>query len=101
MSNGSSSLAQKLGNILKACKIIGFSRDSFYPYEEAVETGEVDVLVKRSKRVPNTKNRTDPSIEEVVIALAVVKPARKGQVRVLNELRPQGLSISPAEVRSV
>ena len=49
-------LAQELGNISKACKIMGFSRDTFYRYQEAVETGGVDLLVNRSKRGPNTKN---------------------------------------------
>lgn len=28
-------LAQQLGNISKACKVTGFSRDTFYRYREA------------------------------------------------------------------
>jgi len=29
-------LAQELGNISKACKVMGYSRDTFYRYQEAV-----------------------------------------------------------------
>ncbi len=93
-------LAQELGNISKACKVMGFSRDTFYRYQEAVENGGVDQLVNKSKRVPNIKNRIDPVIEEAVKALAIDKPAW-GQTRASNELRRQGLSISPAGVRCV
>lgn len=93
-------LAQELGNISKACKVMGFSRDTFYRYQEAVETGGVDQLVNKSKRGPNFKNRIDSMIEDAVIALAINEPAW-GQVRASNELRKQGLSISPAGVRCV
>jgi transposase InsO family protein len=93
-------LAQELGNISKACKVMGFSRDTFYRYQEAVENGGVDQLVNKSKRGPNTKNRVDPTIEEAVKALAIDKPAW-GQTRASNELRRQGLSISPSGVRGV
>lgn len=93
-------LAQELGNISKACKVMGFSRDTFYRYQEAVETGGVDQLVNRSRRGPNPKNRIDPLIEEAVRALALEKPAW-GQVRASNELRRQGLSISPGGIRCV
>lgn len=37
-------LATELGNISKACKIMGFSRDSFYRYQEAMENGGIDSL---------------------------------------------------------
>jgi hypothetical protein len=30
-------LAEELGNVSKACKIIGLSRDTFYRYQAAVE----------------------------------------------------------------
>ncbi len=34
-------LAQELGNVSKACKIMGYSRETFYRYQEAVEHGGV------------------------------------------------------------
>ena len=57
-------LAQELGNISQACKVMGFSRDTFYRYQNAVEEGGVDALINKSRRKPNVKNRIDPTIEE-------------------------------------
>ena len=36
-------LADELGNISKACKMMGFSRDTFYRYKEAVNEGGVEI----------------------------------------------------------
>ena len=93
-------LAEELGNISRACKVMGFSRDTFYRYQKAVEEGGVNSLLARSKRVPNIKNRTAPEIEEAILKMSVEEPAW-GQTRVANELRRQGLPISPAGVRGV
>lgn len=93
-------LAQELGNISKACKVMGFSRDTFYRYQNAVEEGGVESLINKSRRKPNVKNRIDPIIEDAVIKLAIDEPAW-GQVRVSNELRKQAISVSPAGVRNI
>jgi predicted DNA-binding transcriptional regulator AlpA len=31
------SLAEELGNVSKVCKLLGFSRDTFYRYQELVQ----------------------------------------------------------------
>ena len=93
-------LAEELGNISKACKVMGFSRDTFYRYKAAVENGGVEALIDKSRRKPNLKNRVDPSIEEAVLSLTVELPAY-GQVRISNELRKKGISLSPAGVRGI
>ena len=93
-------LAQELGNISKACKVMGFSRDTFYRYQNAVNEGGVDALINKSRRKPNIRNRIDPKIEDAIVELAIEEPAR-GQVRVSNELRQKGLSVSPAGVRNI
>lgn len=93
-------LAEELGNVSKACKIMGFSRDTFYRYKSAVEEGGVEALLDKSRKVPNRKNRVDPMIEESVLKVALDFPAF-GQVRVSNELRKKGVSVSPSGVRSV
>ncbi|MDW0381783.1 helix-turn-helix domain-containing protein, partial [Mannheimia haemolytica] len=33
-------LAEELGNISQACKVMGMSRDTFYRYQQAVEQGQ-------------------------------------------------------------
>ena len=93
-------LAQELGNISQACRAMGFSRDTFYRYQDAVETGGVEALVEKSRRKGNHKNRVPRELEEASLALAVEQPAW-GQVRASNELRQRGISISPTGVRGV
>lgn len=93
-------LADELGNISKACKMMGVSRDTFYRYKEAVNDGGVEALLDRSRRIPNTKNRVDPTVESAVVSYAVEEPAH-GQVRVSNELRKKGVFVSPSGVRSI
>lgn len=93
-------LAKELGNISKACKMMGFSRDTFYRYQKAVENGGVEELIDKSRRVPNLKNRIDPIFEKRICDLAIEYPAY-GQARISNELRKEGLTISHAGVRSV
>ena len=36
-------LAEELGNVSEACKVMGVSRDTFYRYQELVEDGGVDM----------------------------------------------------------
>ena len=93
-------LAEELGNVSKACRIMGLSRDTFYRYQNAVEQGGIDALVDQSRRKPNIKNRTDETTEAAVVAYAVEQPAH-GQVRASNELRKRGVFISPSGVRCV
>ncbi|WP_023638174.1 IS481 family transposase, partial [Musicola paradisiaca] len=57
-------LAEELGNVSKACKVMGVSRDTFYRYRELAEQGGVDALINRSRRSPNLKNRTDAATEQ-------------------------------------
>lgn len=93
-------LAEELSNVSKACKIMGLSRDTFYRYKAAVENGGLEALVDKNRRKPNLKNRVDEATESAVVAYAVEQPAH-GQVRASNELRKQGVFISPSGIRSV
>ena len=93
-------LAEELQNVSKACKVMGVSRDTFYRYQEMAEQGGVEALINRSRRVPNLKNRVDEATEQAVIDYAIEFPAY-GQVRASNELRKQGIFVSPSGVRSI
>ncbi|BCO30398.1 integrase [Thiohalobacter sp. COW1] len=93
-------LAEELGNVSRACKVMGLSRDTFYRYKAAVEDGGVEGLFDQSRRKPNIKNRTDEATEAAVVEYALEAPAH-GQVRASNELRKRGIFVSPSGVRCV
>lgn len=110
MDNGSSrlirnklgllNLAQELGNVSKACKIMGLSRDTFYRYQAAAASGDLAGLIDKPRSKPNRLNRTDPQTEAAVVAYALEQPAH-GQKRAANELRKRGVFISEGGVRCV
>lgn len=93
-------LAAELGNVSRACKVMGFSRDTFYRYQSAMEAGGVEALIDANRKKPNLRNRVESTTEAAVVAFALEQPAF-GQVRVSNELRKRGIFISPSGVRSV
>jgi transposase InsO family protein len=93
-------LAKQLGNVSQACKMMGYSRDSFYRFKELYETGGELALQELTRRKPILANRTPPEIEAIIVALSLEQPAF-GQIRIANEVRKRGHSVSPSGVRAV
>jgi len=93
-------LAKQLGNVSQACKMLGYSRDSFYRFKELYDTGGELALQELTRKKPLLANRTAPEIEALIVELSLEQPAF-GQIRIANEVRARGHSISPAGVRGV
>ena len=93
-------LAEELGNVSQACRIMCLSRDTFYRYQEAVNSDGVDALLNANRRVPNVKNRVDENTENFVVKYATDFPAH-GQTRASNELRKRETFISPSGIRGI
>ena len=72
-------LAEELGNVSKACQIMGVSRDTFYRYKDAVDSGGFEALIEKDRRQPNLRNRVDERTEDAVVKHATDFPAH-GQV---------------------
>ena len=94
-------LADELGNVARACKIMGYHRDTFYEVRRAFQVGGTAALVeaKRGARNPHP-NRVSTEVEEKILAYCLEKPTH-GAARVANELRLAGVTVSPSGVRGV
>src|SRR5690606_3880831 len=92
-------LAERLGNVSEACKVMGYSRDSFYRFKELYdEQGEAG-LQGISRKKSNPKNRVDEAVETAVVSMAT-EYAAYGQVRVSSVLKNRGVFVSSRGVGS-
>lgn len=93
-------LAKRFGNVSRACKAAGCSRNTFYRYKRLHAAGGQAALQAVSRRKPVFKNRFPESIEREIVRLALRKPMW-GQLRASRELEKRSIVTSPAGIRGV
>jgi transposase InsO family protein len=94
-------LAAELDNVSKACRIMGYHRDTFYEIRRAFQVNGVAGLIeeRRGPRGPHP-SRVAPEIEAKILDYSLASPTHGAQ-RVANELRLQNINVSPSGVRGV
>ena len=94
-------LAQELGNVSKACRIVGYSRQKFYEIRWSLQLDGADGLLDR---LPGAKaphpNRVPAPVEEAILAYAL-EPRLHGAQRAADELMLKGIQVSAGGVRGV
>ena len=93
-------LAEQLGNISEACRKLGVSRQHYYDIKKALEEEGIEGLLEKARNKPRIANRVAPEIEERVLEYSLQYPTH-GQARVSNELKKEGILLSPGGVRSI
>lgn len=94
-------LAQELGNVSKACKLVGYSRQQFYEIRRNFQTFGAEGLIDRVAGPKNPHpNRVSAEIEDAILAYALEHPTH-GPQRTADELLLRGVQVSAGGVRGV
>jgi transposase InsO family protein len=94
-------LAQELGNVSKACRVMGYSRQQFYEIRRNFQLYGAEGLLDRlpGPKTPHP-NRVSQEVEEAILAHCLKHPGR-GCLRVAQDLALEGIMVSSMGVRGV
>ena len=87
-------LAKQLGSVTQACRVMSYSRDSFYRFRDLCEKGGDLALAEITRSKPNLKNRASSEVEAAVVTMAIEQRVW-GQARAAHELKKRSTEVSP------
>jgi len=93
-------LAERLGNVSEACRFHSISRSQFYEYKRVFQEKGFEGLLDRPPIPQSFPHETPSEVKQKVIALSLEHPAG-GAVRISDQLRLQGVFVSPSMIRNL
>ena len=93
-------LAEKLGNVSKACRMHKVSRSQFYEYKRSFQEFGLEGLIDKPPIPGPHPNEIPEDIKKRVIALSLEFPAF-GQQRISDQLALESISVCPTTVRNI
>jgi transposase len=93
-------LAERLRNVSEACRRRGISRSQFYEYKRAFQEKGLDGLKDQLPIPKSFPNEMPAEVKEKVITISIEHPAW-GPLKVSDNLRLEGVSVSPSTVRNI
>ena len=93
-------LAEKLGNVSKACRMHKVSRSQFYEYKRSFQTHGLDGLIDKPPIPASHPSQLPEKTRKRIIDLSLKHPAF-GQQRIADQLTLEGLAVCPTTVRNV
>ncbi len=96
-------LAEELGNVRAACRVMGIHPSTFYRWKKQVDRFGLEMLRPRERRLPRMPNATPKLVERQVLGFALANPG-VGPARISAELRREkwgGIRLSPSGVYRV
>src|SRR6188768_1423618 len=78
-------LAEELGNVAEACRLMGFHRSTYYTLKHRVDRWGLEALRVRERRRPRMPNQIGPHLEQRIIAFSLGHPGY-GPRRISAEL---------------
>jgi transposase InsO family protein len=83
------SLAEELGNVRAACRLMAVHPSTYYHWKGVAETSGLEMLRPRERRRPRMPNQLSPIIEQRILAFSIAHPG----------LGPKRISASLAQER--
>lgn len=93
-------VAEKLGNISKACRMHGISRSQFYEYKRAFQVHGFDGLIDKPPIPGAMPHELSAETKRKIIDLSLAHPTF-GHQRIADQLRLESVQVSPSSVRNL
>ncbi|HHF2959541.1 TPA: ISNCY family transposase [Vibrio diabolicus] len=93
-------LAEQLGSVLKAARILGCSRQTLYNYQQILEKEGPVGLKRINKPLKRSKNRIPESTEDKIIELTLQNP-HTNAIQLMKMLKQHNITVSSSTIRTI